>query len=128
MTLQDNPFNPKLYSFVNTLLVKTKEGKITWEKTGGRTYRCIGGNNSTVISASDGILVPIGNQAPLTLKFFNQTDLLIEYRSSIIQTQIDNTLQELFSYVENKSCEDLGAQFDQFITIVSGETKTVETK
>lgn len=128
MILQDNPFNSKLYTFVNTLLEKTKEGKITWEKTGGRTYRCIGGNNSTVISANDGIFVPVGQQNSVSLKFFNQTDLLIEYRSSFIQTPIDTALLELFSYIENKSCEALGSQLDEFITIVSGDTKTVEDK
>lgn len=128
MNIQDNPYNTKLYSFVGTLLQRTKEGKIDWERTGGRTYRCIGGDNITVISGSDNTLLSIPPQSALTLSFFNRTELLYEYKSSILQTKLDEILIELFNLIDQKSCDSLGKQFDQFIEIVSGKTEAVTSK
>lgn len=128
MTIQDNPYNSQLYTFVNTLLERTQEGKINWERTGGRTYRCIGGDNITVISGSDNALLSIPTQSVLTLSFFNRTELLYEYKPGIIPTHLDEKLIELFNLIDKKSCEALSSQFDQFIKIASGDTATVETK
>lgn len=128
MTIQDNPYNSQLYVFVSTLLERTQEGKINWERTGGRTYRCIGGDNITVISGSDSKLLALPQQNVLTLSFFNRTELLYEYKPGIIQNQLDEKLIELFNLIDKKSCEALSSQFDQFIKIASGDTATVDSK
>lgn len=84
MTIQNNPYNSQLYVFVSTLLERTQEGKINWERTGGRTYRGIGGGNITVISGSD------SKQFALSPRMYSL------FLSSTVQSYCTNINQESF--------------------------------